>query len=156
MCAGVRPARGGCCDTAPGGGLVASRRRLGSLRYGHGTAPGHGVGSDRRSGGSGSVRPAACRSASDRARSSTGRQGDENDRAAAGRLWHRLTSHGPQLHPRMQFLTPKLRTIISPPDVTVNVNTMSPSVSTTWSDNLRSLPVAASCPAWRVTSHRYW
>jgi len=53
----------------------------------------------------------------------------------------------------MQFLTPKLRTLISLPDITVNVNTKSPSVSTTWSDNVCSVVVDACGP---VTSHLYW
>jgi len=47
LCPGVRPARGGCCDQAPGGGVVAPRRRVEALRYGHRAAPGQGVRGDR-------------------------------------------------------------------------------------------------------------
>src|SRR5712691_6370400 len=56
----------------------------------------------------------------------------------------------------MQFLTPNLSTLISLPDVTVNVNNTSPSASATRSDNARSVVVVYCCPTRRVTSHWYW
>src|SRR6267378_325830 len=111
MRSGSWRARGGGRDTAAGGGVVAPRRRVESLPYGHGAAPGQRVGGDWRSGSGGSVCPAACRSASDRARSSPGPQPGENDRAAAGLLYARLTSlqtRGPRVcadGPRVRDVT---------------------------------------------------
>lgn len=56
----------------------------------------------------------------------------------------------------MQFLTAKVTTRVCSPDVIVNLNNMSPSMSVTTSDNVRPVVVVVGPPAWRVTSHRYW
>src|SRR6267378_6501261 len=112
MRSGSWRARGGGRDTAAGGGVVAPRRRVESLPYGHGAAPGQRVGGDWRSGSGGSVCPAACRSASDRARSSPGPQPGENDRAAAGLLYARLTSLQTR-GPRFCADGPRLRNVTS-------------------------------------------